>query len=310
MLMVSIILVVFSAAEPAGPAESHDTRPRVKLVCNHPVHDVGTIWAGPDIEHEFIVRNEGTEGAWIRLYGYGWPQQTFFLDALGAHAINVRLNTRKLHKHFVKSATLKVIEPKHRTSPLCGLSTHKGNACPTCYPDALPLPIGGTTLRIVQDEAGTDAPAGPRTEAPRIVVESMPPRTEESSVDRDVEQVVLIRNETMRDPWISLRPYHVEHDLGYPFHIAAGTAVELWYRPLSDRPYPWVANRYTLTAVSPKVRTCPSCPDPFGGGEWCPACMCRSDEEPLDRWLRYSVRSVPAEWATFAEPSSTHSHDR
>ena len=48
------------------PAETQPAPARPVLVCDEPVYDFGTVWAGEVIEHEFEVKNVSPGTVWVR----------------------------------------------------------------------------------------------------------------------------------------------------------------------------------------------------------------------------------------------------
>src|SRR5262245_59371368 len=93
------------------------------LVCDEPVHDVGTRWIGPPVDHQFAIRNEGDAAGWIGvIYSGGPPKQCLALIESGETIhIPVHLRSEKLRGRFEKSITLRLLPdaPERPESTWC-----------------------------------------------------------------------------------------------------------------------------------------------------------------------------------------------
>lgn len=91
-----------------GPA---CTASNAVLVCDDPIHEFGTVWAGQVLEHEFKVTNIGTELAKVRVTP---PRAgTFSLPRVWIEpgqtvGITVFLRTDKLRGRFARGTILKL----------------------------------------------------------------------------------------------------------------------------------------------------------------------------------------------------------
>ena len=83
------------------------------LVCDEPIYDFGTVWVGPTLKHEFVVRNIGSETAWVKPISYSLRMSTcrFSIPPGDAVRLPVVFKTNKLRSRFEKSITLRLISP-------------------------------------------------------------------------------------------------------------------------------------------------------------------------------------------------------
>lgn len=94
------------------------------LVCDEPVHDVGTRWIGPPIEHKFAIRNEGVAVGWFRVFyslvGVLSPCEVAIEPGETIY-IAVSMRSNKLRGKFEKSITVRLLsEPPDRIEqPWC-----------------------------------------------------------------------------------------------------------------------------------------------------------------------------------------------
>ncbi len=112
--------------EPAGdkPAPVYAKHPHSNaiIVCDEPVADVGTIWAGPKIRHLFPIRNKGTETAWIRVY-YSMVGThgtcTAAIDPGETVYVIMNLDSRRMRERFEASASVYLVDPPADHGPIC-----------------------------------------------------------------------------------------------------------------------------------------------------------------------------------------------
>jgi len=126
-----------SAETPIGRVEAYGAI----LVCDEPVHDFGAVWKEQWLFHEFKVRNEGTEPAWMRVfYAFAGTMSRCEIAIQPGETIGVpySLDSRKLRNRFEKSATLRLITPPDdQTCGRCGWlywsEEHLQHCGPSCF---------------------------------------------------------------------------------------------------------------------------------------------------------------------------------
>ncbi len=110
------------------------------LVCDEPMHDFGTVWAGPRLTHTFEVRNGGSETVWVRRSIAGltpFIPCRFKLEPGQAVYVPFSLDSTKLRGRFRKAITLRAIDPlDDETCCVCWRSydsEHHDRSCgPVC----------------------------------------------------------------------------------------------------------------------------------------------------------------------------------
>lgn len=82
------------------------------LVCDEPVKDVGTLWIGPPIDHQFAIRNEGDSIGWIQVtYSMGGVH----LPCIGhiepgeTIRIPIHLRSERFRSRFEKMISVRLI---------------------------------------------------------------------------------------------------------------------------------------------------------------------------------------------------------
>lgn len=83
----------------------------VVLVCDDPVHEFGTVWAGQALEHEFRVTNIGTELAKVRVVPPGagsFDLPRVWIEPGQTVGITLFARTNKVRGRFAQTTTLKL----------------------------------------------------------------------------------------------------------------------------------------------------------------------------------------------------------
>ena len=102
------------------------------IVCDEPVHDVGTKWIGPPIEHKFALRNEGVATGWIQIFyaKFGTHRPCVVAIEPGETIyVTFQMRSDKLRGRFEQSATIKLLEapPVRIEQPWCIHRPTRGN---------------------------------------------------------------------------------------------------------------------------------------------------------------------------------------
>ena len=82
------------------------------LVCDKPVHDLGTLWICPPFNYEFAIRNEGDATGWFRVnFAMSGAPPACNVPIAPGETVYVPFHMRpdKLRGSFLKSASIKVI---------------------------------------------------------------------------------------------------------------------------------------------------------------------------------------------------------
>lgn len=112
-LALALLRSMFPLADLAPPIEPARAEAYgAVLACDEPIHDFGTLWAGPKLLHEFKVRNEGNETGWAQIhYSFSGTMAACIVAIESGETITVRwaLDSRKLRNKFEKSLTLQLL---------------------------------------------------------------------------------------------------------------------------------------------------------------------------------------------------------
>lgn len=128
--MCSLTFVAFAAllaraenTPPIHPGPVYAMHPNYNaiIVCDEPVSDIGTIWAGPDIQARFPIRNDGTGAAWIKVSsctGTCAPCITS-IEPGDTVYVPVTLRSTRLHRTFAKHTYVSVVDEPAVAVPAC-----------------------------------------------------------------------------------------------------------------------------------------------------------------------------------------------
>ncbi len=116
------------------------------VVCDEPIHDFGTIWIGPILEHESSLRNVGTEPAWVKVVLScicSIRTEPFWIDPGEEVGLSFRLDTDKLRGKFIKGYSVRLSRPPDdQTCDVClnayDSEAHLTECGPACPKRSLP----------------------------------------------------------------------------------------------------------------------------------------------------------------------------
>lgn len=102
-----------STAREENPNDLPEPRTGPILVCDEPIHDFGTVYAGAELKHVFIIRNDGDETAWVKWWRMGTLciNCRFSLAPRQSTMLAVALNSKRIHGRFETPVTLTWISP-------------------------------------------------------------------------------------------------------------------------------------------------------------------------------------------------------
>lgn len=82
------------------------------LVCDEPEYEAGSGWVGPPVQHQFAIRNDGSNSAWVRVYySLGGVLRPCITEVESGETIHIAISMRsdKLRGRFEKLITVRVL---------------------------------------------------------------------------------------------------------------------------------------------------------------------------------------------------------
>ncbi len=133
-----LVLMAPTPTEPAGRAVARHPDYDAVLVCDEPVHDFGIVEVAPVLQHEFHVRNEGTQTAFVKIVpAGGWGCQAFISPG-ETILVPISLRSQKIRGAFEKGIRVTILPPNW--DEVCGqcqksyeTQEHAAQCGPSCY---------------------------------------------------------------------------------------------------------------------------------------------------------------------------------
>jgi len=97
--------------EPAAADSRLSINRRPVLIVEDPIHDLGTVWVGPVLEHTFRIRNDGADVVWVKRVisaALLEPRCSFSMAPGETVEMPIAIDTKKVHGRFERAVTLYV----------------------------------------------------------------------------------------------------------------------------------------------------------------------------------------------------------
>lgn len=112
LMLLACSLLMRSEVDPAAVEGSVECAlGGAHLVCDEPVHDFGTIWAEhASLCHTFILRNVGTESAFVRTTLASSGYKYFTVEPASEYPYTICVRPWKLNGRFEKIVSMQLLE--------------------------------------------------------------------------------------------------------------------------------------------------------------------------------------------------------